>query len=64
MRSHAQDSTPAVVSLIAAITANQEQIEWWLRCGGSLIALVAGGLAIYRFFWPRKRPPENTEGLD
>lgn len=48
-------TAPTVVSLLAALTANQEQIEWWLRCGASLVALVAGALAIYRFFRPRKR---------
>ncbi len=46
---------PVILSLIAAITANQEQIEWWLRCGASLVALLAGGLAIYRFFVPKRR---------
>lgn len=45
---------PAAISILAAITANQEQIEFYLRCGASLVALIAGALAIYRFFRPRR----------
>lgn len=64
MKSHPAESVPAIVSIGAVITANQEQVEWWLRCGASLVALIAGALAIYRFFAPRRNMPENTDGLD
>lgn len=47
-------AAPAFVSILAAITANQEQIEFYLRCGASLVAVIAGTLAIYRFFRPRR----------
>lgn len=54
MRPQPHESLPAIISIIAVITAHQEQIEWYLRCGASLVALIAGALAIYRFFRPTK----------
>ncbi len=55
-------ATPTICALLAAITASQEQIEWWLRCAASLVAFVAGCMAIYRFFRPRRSRGES--GLD
>lgn len=54
----------ALVSIAAAITANQEQIEFYLRCGASLVALVAGVLAIYRFFRPADSRRSHLDGKD
>lgn len=45
-----------LVSIIAAITANQEQLEFYLRCAASVVAIAAGSLAIYRFFRPAQKP--------
>lgn len=46
---------PASVSIIAAITANQEAIEWGLRCAALAVSIVAGLLGIIRFFRPASR---------
>lgn len=35
-----------MASILGIITANQEQIEWWLRCVGAIVAIVAGLVAI------------------
>lgn len=59
MKPNLHDLWPASVSIVAAITANQEQIEWYLRCAASLVALIAGSLAIYRFFRPVRRAPRG-----
>lgn len=45
----------AITSLVAALTARQEEMEWWIRNGSGLIAATAGLLAIWRHF--RKPPP-------
>lgn len=36
----------AVVSGAGAITAWQEQIDWWLRVGASVVAIIAGLAAL------------------
>ena len=56
MKSHLSELRPTLLSIVAAITANQEQIEFYLRCGASVVAIAAGGLAIYRFFRPAQKP--------
>ena len=37
-----------LTSIFGAITANQEHIEWALRCGAALVAIVAGVIAIWQ----------------
>lgn len=56
---HVRDLWPTFVSLVAVITARQEQVEFWLRCAAYFVSFVAGCLAIYRFF----RPAPNTGKL-
>lgn len=41
-----RSSCYSLASIAAAITANQEQLEWWLRIGASVVAIVAGLVAI------------------
>lgn len=36
-----------VAAVIGAITARQEQIEWWLRNGAAAFAIVASIVAIW-----------------
>ena len=37
-----------------AITAHQQQLEFWLRQAGTLVAILAGLATIYRVFRPRE----------
>lgn len=46
LRAHVHEIGGAAASALGVLTANQEQVEWWLRCAGSLIAIIAGGLTI------------------
>lgn len=48
-------------SFIAIISAEQEAVEWWLRCGAYAIAIASGVVAIYFRFWPRHKRPENLD---
>lgn len=50
-----------VSSLIAALTARQQEIEWALRSGASAVAIVAGLVAIWLRLFPRNenRAPER-----
>lgn len=43
---------PASVAILGVITANQEQVEWWLRMIALVGSIVATGLGVYRFFKP------------
>lgn len=43
---HARFDLLAALSLLGAITVQQEQIEWWIRTGTATIAGLAGLLAI------------------
>jgi hypothetical protein len=47
-----------IASILAAITSQQEQIEWWLRCGAASVAIAAGGIAIWQKL---RRQPGKTE---
>lgn len=49
-----------ITSILAAITANQEQIEWWLRTGAAAVAILAGVIAIYQKL-RRKSPPRDLD---
>lgn len=42
-----------VTSILGAITAQQEQIEWYLRSGAAAVAIIAGLVAI----WSKLRRP-------
>ena len=42
------------VSALGVLTANQEQVEYWLRCTASCVAIASGALAIWSIF--RKKP--------
>jgi hypothetical protein len=46
---------PSLAGLLGAITASQQQFEWWFRNIGTAIAIIGGILAIYRFFRPAKK---------
>ncbi len=48
-----------IASILGAITANQEQIEWWLRTTGALIAIAAGLVALYQRL--RKKPRKDLD---
>ena len=37
-----------VASILAAITANQEQIAWWLQAIAATVAIIAGLIAIWQ----------------
>lgn len=39
---------------LGALTARQEQFEYWFRNFGTLVAVVAGTLTIYRIIRPAK----------
>jgi peptidoglycan/LPS O-acetylase OafA/YrhL len=47
----------AIVSGATALAAWQEQLDWTLRILASLVAIIAGGIAIYRYF---KKPAKTT----
>ncbi len=47
---------PACVSLIAAITANMELLEYWLNIAAAVVAIAAGALSIYRALRKPKPP--------
>lgn len=55
LRSHINELAGCGVSLLGVVTANQEQVEWWLRCTASLVAIVAGLLTVRSLL---KRKPE------
>lgn len=44
-----------ITALVAAVTAQQEQIEWALRCGAAVVAIAAGSIAIWQKL---RRKPE------
>ena len=44
----------AIASIVGAITARQEEIEWWLRSGAAVVAIAAGIVAIYCRLFPSK----------
>jgi ABC-type nickel/cobalt efflux system permease component RcnA len=44
----------AMASLLGAITARQEQIQWWLSTFAAAVAIVAGLVAIYQKIRPKK----------
>lgn len=41
-------------SIVAAITANQEQAEYYLRIGASFVAIAVGIATIYSIFRKKK----------
>jgi hypothetical protein len=45
-----------LTSIFGAITAQQENIEWALRCGAALVAIVAGIIAICQKLRALRRP--------
>ena len=54
-----------VGSLLAALTARQEENEWLLRSGASAVAIVAGLVAIWMRLFPRKeKPAPERQALD
>ncbi len=50
---------PACLSLVAAITANMELLEYWLNIGAALVAIAAGALSIYRALRKPKPPVDG-----
>ena len=52
-----QSEIPAILSVLGAVTAWQEQLSWAVQILGGVIAIVAGGLAIYRHFVPKRKSP-------
>lgn len=44
----------AATSIVAAITANQEQAEHYLRVGASVVAMAVGIATIYSIFRKKK----------
>jgi len=50
----------AIGSMLATITAWQEQLEYWLRVGASLVALIAGLISIY-YYIRHRVPPTLAE---
>lgn len=59
IRSHANALAGFGTSAIGAITANQEHVEWWLRCGASGVAILAGLATIWSIFF-KKKPAEKS----
>lgn len=49
-----------IASILAAITARQEQITWWLQTLAAAVAVVAGVLAIVQRL-RRPRPPRELD---
>jgi len=43
-----------ITAATGAITAQQQQFEWWLRQAGAIVAILSGMAVIYRVFRPRK----------
>lgn len=56
MRSFFPEIGGSSASLMGAITANQEQFEFWLRIAGTSVAIIAGTLTIISLLrnWKRK----------
>lgn len=48
------------VAIVGAITARQEEVEWWLRNTAALAAIVASIVTI----WLKLRPPRARKDLD
>ncbi len=48
-------------TLFAVITANQEHIEWGLRCGASGVAIIVGLCTIWSLFRPKKQSTPVSE---
>lgn len=46
LKSHLSEIGGTGISTIGVITAYQQEIEFWLRCGASLVAIIAGLLTI------------------
>lgn len=49
IKNHTTELLGFITSALGVITANQEQVEWWLRCLASAIAIVAGCASLYAF---------------
>lgn len=52
---HLLSDTLAVIAAGSSLAAWQEQLDFWLRILASLVAIVAGGFAIYRYLKPEKK---------
>lgn len=46
LRNFLYEATGASVSAVGAITARQEELEFWLRQTGTVVAIIAGLLTI------------------
>ena len=49
-KQHIHELGGFAISAVGAITANQESIEWGLRCGASLVAIIAGAATVWSIF--------------
>ncbi len=57
MTSHRLSLSEALGScttIIAAITANQEAVEFYLRCGASVVAIMVGLATVWSIFFKKK----------
>jgi uncharacterized membrane protein HdeD (DUF308 family) len=43
-----------MASILGAITARQEQIQWWLSTLAAAVAIVAGVIAIWQKLRPKR----------
>lgn len=55
IKNHLTELVGATTSLLGAIAAWQEQLDWALRCAASVIAIVAGVASLYAFFRNRNK---------
>ena len=54
-KQHIHELGGFAISAVGAITANQESIEWGLRCGASLVAIIAGAATIWSIYRNRNK---------
>ena len=50
VRENASQIGSFIISSVAVLTANQESIEWGLKCCSYVVAIVAGLFSIWSFY--------------
>lgn len=63
IKNHTTELLGFTTSALGVITANQEQVEWWLRCVASVIAILAGGASLYSFIKNQRKNAKAIEAL-